>query len=273
MHDRRNRGREHCHRPADARPGRAARLDAEIVWWAVPFGLVGARLYHVVTSPEKYWGAGGEGVVGALKIWEGGISIWGAVAGGALGAWIACRRLGLSYTFFADCIAVGLPVGQVVARLGNWFNNELYGGRTDLPWGLEVHPMVDGAAEIGADGRPILLDGLYHPAFLYEMLWNLGVIALVLWAERRHGLGGGRTFALYVMAYTAGRAWIEALRVDDALVFFGQRLNVWVSIVLFLLALAYFLLRRGRREFVIPLPGGRGFRSVTEEGVPRSPGG
>nr|WP_275527328.1 prolipoprotein diacylglyceryl transferase [Herbidospora mongoliensis] len=245
--------------------GAPPRLDSQIVTWAVPFGLVGARLYHVITSPEKYWGAGGEGIVGALKIWEGGISIWGAVAGGALGAWIACRRLGLSFTFFADCIAVGLPVGQVIARLGNWFNNELYGGRTDLPWGLEVHQMANGAAEIGVDGRPVLLEGLYHPAFLYEMVWNLGVIALVLWLERRHGLGRGRAFALYVMAYTAGRAWIEALRVDDALVFFGQRLNVWVAIALFLLALAYFLLRRGPQEFVIPHPGGRGFLSVTEE--------
>lgn len=245
----------------------------DIAVWAVPFGLVGARLYHVITTPDKYWGVGGEGIVGTLRIWEGGISIWGAVAGGALGAWIACKKMGLSFTFFADCIAVGLPLGQVVARLGNWFNNELYGGRTDLPWGLEVHRMSSGgegnppvgSAAVGADGKPVLLDGLYHPTFLYEMLWNLGVVGVVYWLDRKYKFGKGRAFALYVMAYTAGRAWIEAIRTDEALVFFGQRLNVWVALLMFLLALAYFILRKGPQEFLIPDPDGKGFLAVTEE--------
>ncbi|MER7129067.1 prolipoprotein diacylglyceryl transferase family protein [Streptosporangium saharense] len=237
----------------------------DIAVWAVPFGIVGARLYHVVTTPEKYWGVGGEGILGTLRVWEGGIGIWGAVAGGALGAWIACRQLKLSYTLLADCIAVGLPLGQVVARLGNWFNNELYGGRTDLPWGLEVHRMSGGSAVLGADGRPVMLGGLHHPTFLYEMVWNLGVAGLVYWLDRRYRFGRGRAFALYVMAYTAGRAWIETIRSDEALVFFGQRLNVWVAILVFLCALAYFLLRRGPRDYLLPAPGGEGHLTVTEE--------
>ncbi|MFF0572798.1 prolipoprotein diacylglyceryl transferase family protein [Streptosporangium saharense] len=237
--------------------GAPATAALDIAVWAVPFGIVGARLYHVVTTPEKYWGVGGEGILGTLRVWEGGIGIWGAVAGGALGAWIACRQLKLSYTLLADCIAVGLPLGQVVARLGNWFNNELYGGRTDLPWGLEVHRM--------SGGEPVLLEGLYHPTFLYEMVWNLGVAGLVYWLDRKYRFGRGRAFALYVMAYTAGRAWIETIRSDEALVFFGQRLNFWVAILVFLCALAYFLLRRGPRDYLVPAPGGEGYLTVTEE--------
>ncbi|MFD0886985.1 prolipoprotein diacylglyceryl transferase family protein [Streptosporangium algeriense] len=253
--------------------GAPATAALDIAVWAVPFGIVGARLYHVITTPEKYWGAGGEGIMGTLRVWEGGIGIWGAVAGGALGAWIACRRMRLSFPLLADCIAVGLPIGQVIARLGNWFNNELYGGRTDLPWGLEVHRMSGGgpgeppigSAAVDAEGRPVLLDGLYHPAFLYEMVWNLGVAGFVYWLDRRYRFGKGRAFALYVMAYTVGRAWIETMRTDEALVFFGQRLNFWVAILVFLSALAYFVLRRGPRDYLVPAPDGEGFVTVTEE--------
>ncbi|GII94287.1 prolipoprotein diacylglyceryl transferase family protein [Sinosporangium siamense] len=245
--------------------GAPAQAALDIAVWAVPFGIAGARLYHVVSTPDKYWGAGGEGIVGALKVWEGGLSIWGAVLGGALGAWIACRKMQLSYSLLAASIAVGLPLGQVVARLGNWFNNELYGGRTDLPWGLEVHVMSGGSAAVGPGGRPVLLEGLYHPTFLYEMVWNLGVAGLVYWLDRKYKFGKGRAFALYVMAYTAGRAWIETIRTDEALVFFGQRLNVWVAILIFLCALAYFVLRKGVQEFLIPNPDGKGFLTVTEK--------
>jgi prolipoprotein diacylglyceryl transferase len=245
--------------------GAPAQAASDIAVWAIPFGLVGARIYHVLTTPDKYWGPGGEGIVGTLKIWEGGIGIWGAVAGGALGAWIACKRMGLSFTLVADCIAVGLPLGQVIARLGNWFNNELYGGKTDLPWGLEVYRMSGGRAEIGADGKPIMLDGLYHPTFLYEMLWNLGVAGVVYWLDRKYHFGKGRAFALYVMAYTAGRAWIETIRTDEALIFLGQRLNVWTALASFLIALAYFVLRKGPQEFLIPNPDDKGFLTVAEE--------
>jgi prolipoprotein diacylglyceryl transferase len=221
--------------------------------WAVPFGIVGARIYHVVSSPQAYFGAGGHPIE-ALYIWQGGLGIWGAVAGGALGAWFAARQLGLPLSVFADALAPGLPLAQAVGRLGNWFNNELYGGPTTLPWGLKVHDMDrsnPGRATV-IDGQPVELPGLYHPTFLYELLWNIGVAVLVLVLDRRFKFGRGRAFALYVMAYTVGRCWIEFMRVDEANHFFGVRLNVFTSVVVFLGALAYFLIVKGPREYVVP---------------------
>ena len=236
----------------------------DIAVWAVPFGIVGARIYHVITSPSAYFGADGN-FADAFMIWKGGLGIWGAVAGGALGAWFACRQLRIPLTFVADALAVGLPLAQAVGRLGNWFNNELYGGRTDLPWALTIYQInpETGKAETDADGNPISL-GTYHPTFLYELLWNLGVALLVWYADKRFKLGRGRAFALYVMAYTAGRAWIEAMRTDKALEFVGLRLNVWVSIVVFLGALLYFLRMRGPQEFLVPGEDGN-YTVVTEQ--------
>jgi prolipoprotein diacylglyceryl transferase len=226
----------------------------DVAVWAVPFGIVGARIYHVLSSPQAYFGADGN-PLDAVKIWEGGLGIWGAVAGGAVGAWLAARQLGLPLTVVADALAPGLPLAQAVGRLGNWFNNELYGGPTTLPWGLQVHEMDrsnPGHASV-IDGQPVTLPELYHPTFLYELLWNLGVAGLVLLADRRWRFGRGRAFALYVMAYTVGRAWIEMMRVDEANEFFGIRLNVYTSLLVFLGALVYFLRVRGPREFVVPV--------------------
>jgi len=237
----------------------------DIAVWAVPFGIVGARIYHVLTSWSDYFGAGGDPVK-ALKIWEGGLGIWGAVAGGAIGAWLACRQLRIPLTFVADALAPGLPLSQAVGRLGNWFNNELYGGPTTLPWGLRVHPIdpETGRAETDGQGNALSLPGFYHPAFLYELLWNLVIVVpVVLIADRRFKLGKGRAFALYVMAYTLGRAWIEALRVDKAIEFNGIRFNVWISALVFLGALIYFVRVKGPQEFLVPE--GDGFRVVTED--------
>jgi prolipoprotein diacylglyceryl transferase len=228
----------------------------DIAVWAVPFGIVGARIYHVITSPQAYFGANGYPYK-ALFIWEGGLGIWGAVAGGALGAWIGCRRLGIPLRMVADALAPGLPLAQAVGRFGNWFNNELYGGPTTLPWGLKVHVWDSsaGRAVLGPDGKPLLLAGLYHPTFLYEALWNVGVAGLVFWAERRFKLGYGRAFALYVMGYTAGRFWIEMMRTDQANEILGLRLNVWTSALVFLGALAYFLFRKGPQERLVTVDG------------------
>lgn len=240
----------------------------DIAVYAVPFGIIGGRIYHVITSPESYFGANGEPIK-ALYIWEGGLGIWGAIALGAFGAWLACKQMGLPLPLVADSMAVGLPVGQAVGRLGNWFNNELYGGPTTLPWGLQVHKMDPdnpGHALVGPDGKAVALEGLYHPTFLYELVWNLLVAGFVWLADRRFHFGRGRAFALYVMAYTVGRGFIESIRTDPATEFGGIRLNVWTSIVVFLGALAYFLLKKGPQEFVIPAAeGGKGWVVVTEE--------
>ena len=233
--------------------GVAPWVSLDVVVWAVPFGIIGARIYHLVTSPQEYFGSGGD-PIRAFYIWEGGLGIWGGVAGGALGAWIAARQIGLPLSIFADTVAPALPVAQAIGRLGNWFNNELYGSATTLPWGLEVHDMDSsnqGHAKM-IDGEPVTLPGLYHPAFLYELLWNLGVAAMVWMLDRKFKFGRGRAFALYVMGYTAGRLWIEMLREDTATLFFGVRINVYVSIVVFLGAAIYFAIVRGPRDYVVP---------------------
>jgi prolipoprotein diacylglyceryl transferase len=225
----------------------------DIAVWAVPFGIVGARIYHVITSPDAYFGTGGRPIE-ALYIWNGGLGIWGAVAGGALGAWVACRRLHIPLTMVADALAPGLPVAQAIGRLGNWFNNELYGGHTNLPWGLKVYSynLSTGQANRDSTGAPVpLVGGPFHPTFLYELVWDLGVAALVFFVDRRWKLGKGRAFALYVMAYTAGRFWIEALRIDEAHHFLGLRVNDWVSVLVFVAALVYFVRVHGPQEHVV----------------------
>jgi prolipoprotein diacylglyceryl transferase len=233
--------------------GVAPWASLDIAVWAVPFGIIGARIYHVITSPQDYFGAGGD-PIRAFYIWEGGLGIWGAVAGGAVGAWIAARQLGIPLTVIADALAPGLPVAQAIGRLGNWFNNELYGSVTTLPWGLRVHDMDrsnPGHATV-IDGKPVTLPDLYHPTFLYEAIWDIGVAVLVLLLDRRFKFGRGRAFAVYVMAYTVGRCWIEMLRIDEANHIFGIRLNVFTSIIVFVLALIYFVVVKGPREYVVP---------------------
>jgi len=221
----------------------------DIAVWAVPFGIIGGRIYHVISSPRPYFGADGD-PLRAFAIWEGGLGIWGAIAFGGVGAWIACRRRGIPLPAFADALAPGLLVAQAIGRLGNWFNNELYGGPTDLPWGLKIYEWDGGRAVLGPDGEPVLL-GTFHPAFLYELLWCLAAAAVVVWADRRFRLSHGRAFALYVATYCLGRLWIELLRTDPAETFFGVRLNVFTSIILGLLAVAYMFWQRGRPREVI----------------------
>ncbi|MFF1302745.1 prolipoprotein diacylglyceryl transferase [Streptomyces sp. NPDC058307] len=226
-----------------ARGGRVGTV-ADIAVWAVPFGLLGGRLYHVITDYELYFSEGRDWV-DSFKIWEGGLGIWGAIALGAVGAWIGCRRRGIALPAYADAIAPGIALAQAIGRWGNWFNQELYGKPTDLPWALHITSSTDGR-----------VPGYYHPTFLYESLWCVGVALLVIWADRRFKLGHGRAFALYVAAYCTGRGWIEYMRIDDAHHILGVRLNVWTAIVVFVLAVTYFVLsakkRPGREEVVEP---------------------
>jgi prolipoprotein diacylglyceryl transferase len=233
----------------------------DVAVFAVPFGLVGGRLYHVITDWQTYFGPSGN-PIDALKIWQGGLGIWGAIALGAVGAWIGCRRRGVPLPFFADAVAPGVVTAQAIGRLGNWFNQELYGGPTTLPWGLEIYRRVDPETGVPDSLGGVALDRtpieIVHPTFLYELLWNLLVAGLVVWADRRFRLGHGRAFAVYVAGYTAGRFWIEQMRTDYATRVFGDlRINVVVSALVFLGAVAYLLLVRKPREVLAsPSEGG-----------------
>lgn len=233
-----------------ARGGKAGAVT-DIAVFAVPFGLVGGRLYHVATDWEKYFGPGGD-PLGALKIWQGGLGIWGAVALGALGAWIGCRRQGIPLPALADALAPTIVAAQAIGRVGNYFNQELYGGPTSLPWGLQIRDRVNPVTGLPdplngiAQGPPV---EIVQPTFLYELLWDLGVAAFVVWADRRFRLGHGRAFALYAAGYTTGRFWIELLRVDPATMVFGLRINVITSAVVFVGAVLYLTLApRGRED-------------------------
>jgi len=231
---------------------------SEDVWdvagWAIVLGIIGGRLYHVVTDPELYF-EHGKHPIDALKIWDGGLGIWGAIALGTLGAWIGCRRKQISLLVFADAAAPGVLFAQAIGRWGNWFNNELYGGPTSLPWGLQVHCLdvsvghaVAGGTASGGEqcaANAAVLAQHFQPTFLYESLWDVAIAFLLLYLDRRLRLGRGNVMALYVMGYTLGRVWIEALRTDHANHILGLRLNIWTSVIVFVLALAWFLKHGG----------------------------
>ena len=222
----------------------------DIALWAVPFGLVGGRLYHVLTDWPTYFGAGGAGLGAAFRIWDGGLGIWGAVALGALGAWIACRRRGIPLPAFGDAIAPGIILAQAIGRLGNYFNQELYGRATDLPWGLEIYERVDAAGfrdTLNGVSTGELL-AVVHPTFLYELLWNLLIFALLIWADRRFKLGHGKVFALYVAGYCLGRFWIELMRSDTATLIAGIRVNSFTATFVFIAAVVYIMAAPKGRE-------------------------
>ena len=207
---------------------------ADVAVVGVPAGIVGGRIYHVLTSWQQY----ADSPVDALKVWEGGLGIPGGLVGGVIGGLLVARRRGMRASALLDCAAPGIAVAQAVGRLGNWFNQELYGRPTDLPWALEID----------AEHRPAdLIDQpTYHPTFLYELLWNLVVAAVVVAAERRWALRRGRAFALYVALYSAGRFVIEGIRIDPANSVGGLRTNEVVSIVAFVLAAGYLVATRAR---------------------------
>jgi prolipoprotein diacylglyceryl transferase len=229
----------------------------DIALWAVPFGLIGGRLYHVITDWRTYFGDDGAGLAGALRIWDGGLGIWGAVALGAVGAWIGCRQHGIPLPAFGDAIAPGIVLAQAIGRLGNYFNQELYGRPTTLPWGLEIYERRDAAGSLdtlnGASTGQLI--EVVHPTFLYELLWNLLVFAALIYIDRRFKIGHGRLFAMYVAGYCLGRFWIELMRSDVATHIAGIRVNSFTSTFVFIGAVVYIMVAPKGREDPASLAG------------------
>lgn len=217
-------------------------LDITLV--SVPAGIIGARLYHIITTPERFFGPDGDWAE-MFRIWNGGLGIWGGVLFGALAAWAWCRHKHYPMALLADAIAPGLLVAQAVGRLGNWFNQELYGAPTTLPWGLKLNMegTAIGHSEQCYDGATCPSGTLFHPTFLYEMIWNLIGAAIIVYigSKAMKKLKAGSPFAVYIMWYTLGRTWIESLRIDYAHEFLGVRINVWVSMAVFVLGAVSFI--------------------------------
>jgi len=223
-----------------ARGGRREDITA-LALWAVPAGFIGARIYHVVTDPELFRGRW----LHVVAVWEGGLGIPGGIAAGVLvGAWVAHRRR-LPIPELLDVVAPALPLAQAIGRWGNWFNQELFGGPTTLPWALRVDPAHRPAAYAGV--------ATFHPTFLYEALWDLALVVVLLVVERHVRLRPGRLFAVYVAGYSLGRLWIERLRIDHANRILGLRVNEWVSLVTLTASLALLLHDRYRSRTAPPV--------------------
>lgn len=215
---------------------------SEVAIWAVPFGIIGGRIYHVVTSPSQYFGSNGN-PIDALRIWEGGLGIWGAISLGAVGAYLYFKthKTSLNFRQLLDSLAPGVIVAQAIGRIGNYFNQEVFGKPTELPWGLEIDSV----------NRPNGFESYstFHPTFLYELLWCLVIAVLLIKLPgflKKITARQGDVFALYVFGYTAGRIWIETLRIDEANLILGLRLNIWVSLIVLITASAYLIASKRR---------------------------
>ncbi len=211
-------------------------LVIDVALFTVPLGIIGGRIYHVLTHSGDYFGEGKD-IVHVFYLWEGGMAIFGAIIGGLIGAIIGCRIVGLRLTAYLDALAPGMLVAQAMGRLGNYFNHELFGWPTDLPWGLEIES-TNSAFPAG------LPEGtLFHPTFLYEMIWNFLGAAVVIWLGRRFVLQWGRQFALYLVWYGLGRIVWESIRLDPSDIILGLRTNVWAAIAAVAVGLAVFIIQ------------------------------
>ncbi len=239
------------------RRGAESWVVIDICLLAVPLAIIGARAFHVVTHWAFYFERGREWwnpfVRDAIwNVWDGGIAIFGALIGGAIGAWLGCKWTGIRFWSFADALAPGLLLAQALGRFGNWFNQELYGLPTDLPWGLQID-YPNPAWPVGLPAGT-----LFHPTFLYEVIWNTMGVVVLLWAGRRLRLQWGRLFAVYLVWYSAGRIVWESIRIDPSEVFFGLRTNVWAAIFGVIVGLAIFIVQTRRHPGFEPSPYMRG---------------
>lgn len=204
--------------------GAESGVALDVSLWAIPFGIVGGRIFHVITHPKDYFYEGAD-LLATVRIWEGGLAIYGALIFGALGAFIGARQSGIKFLSYLDAVAPGVLLAQAVGRWGNYFNQELFGTPTNLPWGLEIPSSNPAYPEGLPEGS------LFHPTFLYESIWSLIGVALLLAADRRFQLRWGRMFGLYLIYYSMGRVWVEGIRIDPSEVVLGLRVNVWSALL------------------------------------------
>lgn len=217
----------------------------DIALWAVPFGILGGRLFHVITHPDDYFFEGAD-LLAIFRIWEGGLAIYGALMLGAVGVYIGTRQAGLRFLSVADAVAPGILIAQGIGRLGNYFNKELFGLPTELPWGLEIDS-TNPAYPVG------LPDGLtFHPTFLYELIWNLTGALVILWLARKLQLQWGRVFGLYLVTYSLGRVWIESIRIDPSEIILGLRVNIWSALIGIAIGLIIFIVQKRRHPGLEP---------------------
>jgi prolipoprotein diacylglyceryl transferase len=214
-------------------------LMLDIAIWAVPFGIVGARLFHVLTHASDYFGEGKD-LLKIFYVWEGGLAIYGGLIFGTLGAYIGARQANLKLWSVADVLAPTVLLAQAIGRWGNYFNQELFGKPTDLPWAIEI----DSPNPAIPDGW--LTEQTFHPTFFYEFLWSVAGVVLLLVLERKLNLRWGRMFAAYLIYYSIGRFWIEDLRIDPSDVLFGLRTNQWSAIAGVVIGIAIIIWSRRR---------------------------
>ena len=217
----------------------------DLAIWCVPAGIIGGRAFHVITHPDDYFGAG-KNLFDVIAVWQGGLAIFGALTLGAVGAWLGCRQTGLRFWVFVDALAPGLMLAQAFGRLGNYFNHELFGTPTNLPWGLQIES-TNAAYPVGLPAGT-----LFNPTFAYEILWNLFGMAVILLINRNVKLEWGKTFALYLIWYGSGRMWFESIRTDYSEVFFGVRTNVWAAFLAVGLGVLIFVVQSRRHTGLVP---------------------
>jgi prolipoprotein diacylglyceryl transferase len=212
-------------------------LDVSL--WGIPFGILGARFYHVITHPNDYFFEGAD-LLAVFRIWEGGLAIFGGLLFGSIGAYLGARQSGIKFLSYLDAVAPGVLLAQAVGRWGNYFNNELFGQPTDLPWGLQIssdNPAYPAGLPEGV---------LFHPTFLYESIWSLVGVAILLQADKRFKLRWGKMFGLYLIYYSIGRVWVEAIRIDPSEIVLGLRVNIWSAILGMVVGLAVILIQSRR---------------------------